>query len=195
MVLWLLAMAGALWTLLPTYVANACAPLSFGVGPKMDLGRKWKDGRLILGTSKTWSGFFIGGLMGLIVGLIEEYLILLAPPSLQLVPFFSSSMEGAVIPLIMLSFGAMAGDAVGSFAKRRIGVTSGGRAPLLDQLPFILVPMLLVGAAYPALFTAAFWPAFPLGAFIVAWVLILSLFLHTSFNWVGYFAGLKRVPW
>ena len=196
MTLWLLAMAGALWVLLPTYVANGTAPLSLGRGPKMDFGRKWPgDGRPWLGQSKTWAGFLIGGTIGLLVGLFEQYLLLAAPPSLQIVPAFAASLGSAVLPVALISYGALIGDALGSFVKRRIGMESGGRSPLLDQLPFILVPMALIGVFVPNLFLTAFWPGGMAGVLIVSWVVILSLFLHAGFNLVGYFAGLKKVPW
>jgi CDP-2,3-bis-(O-geranylgeranyl)-sn-glycerol synthase len=194
--LWLLAMAGALWVVLPVYIANGTAPFSRGKGPRMDLGRTWaKDGLPLLGTSKTWLGFLIGGTLGLLVGLFEEYLLLLAPPSLQFVPFFAPNLAAAILPIAVLSYGAMAGDALGSFVKRRKGTQSGGRSPFLDQLPFILLPMILIEIFFPQLFLAAFWPEVATGILLVGWVLILSLFLHASFNILGYFVGLKKVPW
>ncbi len=194
--LWLVAMAGALWVFLPTYVANGTAPFSLGKGPRMDLGATWKaDGRPLLGKSKTWAGFFIGGTVGLLAGLLEEYLLLLAPPSLQLVPLFAGSLVASILPVALLSYGALAGDALGSFVKRRLGTDSGGRSPLLDQLPFLLLPMALIGIAAPSLFVAAIWPNVPEGVLIVSWVLVLSLFLHAGFNLVGFYVGLKKVPW
>ncbi len=188
-------MIGSLWVLIPTYVANASATLPKGWGPRMDLGRKWKDGSPILGSSKSWSGFVAGSVIGLIVGLMQEMLVLVAPPSLQIVPLFSDSLLLSVPVLIALTFGAMTGDALGSFVKRRMGFQSGGRAPLLDQLPFVLLPMALVLVLSPPLFVAAFWPGLTLGLFTLAWIILLTLVLHAGFNWVGYFAGLKRVPW
>ena len=196
MTLWLLALAGAVWTLLPAFVANALAPLSLGKGPKMDFGRTWKrDGRRVLGSSKTWAGFLIGGFLGLVVGIFEAFLYLAAPPSLQIIPSFGSTLLLAIPPVAILSFGALTGDALGSFIKRRVGVPSGGSAPLLDQLPFVLLPMLLLGLAYPSIFLAAFWPGLEVGTLVIAWVVLLTLFLHTSFNWLGYFMKLKKVPW
>lgn len=188
--------ASSLWVLIPAYVANACATFSRGKGPRMDGGRVWPaDGRPLLGTSKTWLGFFVGSVSGVLVGSLQAYLILIAPPSLQLVPKFGSTFELSLLPLLLLGFGALTGDAVGSFVKRRRGTDSSAPAPLLDQLPFLLVPMLLLGICTPGLFAQAFWPGVVPGLLTVSWVLLLTLFLHTAFNWVGYFIGTKRVPW
>lgn len=161
----------------------------------MDGGRLWKDGRRLLGSSKTWLGFFVGSLIGVAVGAVQAWLIMIAPPPWQLVPSFGATWPQALLPLFLLGFGALTGDAIGSFFKRRSGRESSAPFPLLDQLPFLLVPMLLLGAFTPSLFVAAFWPGIVPGFLTVAWVLLLTLFLHTSFNWVGYFIGAKRVPW
>lgn len=179
-----------LWVLLPTYVANAIATLPRGRGPPMDLGRNWKDGRRVLGPSKSWSGFLTGGLGAVPVGLLEAWLILLAPPNLAIVPRFGPSVLLAVPPVLLLTFGAMAGDALGSFVKRRLDRPSGSRTFLLDQLPFVLVPILVGLAAFPWLFVPTFvrWEA-------VVWVAVFTLGLHAAFNYVGYWVGLKKVPW
>ena len=191
----LLLFASALWVLIPVYVANASATLSRGKGPRMDGGRLWRDGRPLLGASKTWLGFFVGALLGTLVGLFLAELILLAPPNLRLVPRFGNDLTSSLLPAALLGFGALTGDAVGSFVKRRLGRASSAPFPLLDQLPFLLLPLLLLGLFAPSLFVAAFWPGPLEGVLAVAWVVLLTLFLHTSFNWVGYFIGAKRVPW
>jgi CDP-2,3-bis-(O-geranylgeranyl)-sn-glycerol synthase len=185
------AALAVLWLLLPAYVANAIATIPRGRGPPMDFGRIWKrDGRRVLGPSKTWSGFLFAGFVAIPVGLLEAWLILLAPPNLQLVPRLASTVLAAVPVVAILTFGAMSGDALGSFIKRRLGRASGARTLLLDQMPFVLVPIALGLAFYPALFYGVFasWEA-------VLWLLVYTLGLHAAFNWVGYKAGLKKVPW
>ncbi len=180
-----------LWLLLPTYVANAFATLPRGRGPPMDFGRSWaRDGRRIFGPSKSWSGFLFAGFAAMPICLLEAWLILIAPPDLKLVPVLAPTVLGAVPLAAILTFGAMTGDALGSFFKRRSGLESGARTLLVDQLPFVLVPIAIGLVVYPSLFFGVFgvWQA-------VLWLLIFTLGLHAAFNWVGYWAGLKKVPW
>jgi CDP-2,3-bis-(O-geranylgeranyl)-sn-glycerol synthase len=183
--------ASVLWLLLPCYLASALATIPRGRGPPMDLGRVWaRDGRRLLGPSKTWSGFFFGSLVAMPFGLLEAWLILLAPPDLQLVPRFGPTVLAAVPVVALLSFGAMSGDALGSFLKRRLGRESGARSLLIDQLPFVLVPIGIGLVAYPSVFLGVFeqWPA-------ILWLLFFTLVLHWGFNQIGFRAGLKKVPW
>lgn len=185
------SLAAVIWVLLPAFSANALATIPRGYGPPMDFGRNWpRDGRRILGSSKTWSGFLVGGFLGMSIGLLEAWLILLSPPQYAVVPVLAPSLALAIPLVAMIAFGAMTGDALGSFIKRRFDRPSGSRVWLLDQFPFVLVPIALGLAFYPALFLATFanWEA-------VIWVVLLTLLLHIGFNWVGYKAGLKKVPW
>ncbi len=185
------AAVDVLWVLLPAYLASAFATLPKGRGPPMDLGRTWRrDGRRLLGASKTWSGFFCGSLLAIPFGLLEAWLILIAPPDLALVPRFADTVVGAIPVVALITFGAMSGDALGSFVKRRAGHESGARAHLLDQLPFVLVPIGLGLVLFPTVFWSTFgsWMA-------VLWLLVFTLGLHVAFNWVGFHVGLKKVPW
>ncbi len=180
-----------LWLLLPAYIANAFATLPRGRGPPMDFGRTWaKDGRRVLGPSKSWSGFLAGGLGAIPFCLLEAWIILLAPPNLAVVPVLAPTVLDALPLAVILTFGAMVGDALGSFAKRRLGRESGARTVLVDQLPFVLVPIALGFAFYPALFWNVFghWEA-------VLWLVVYTLGLHVAFNWVGFKVGVKQVPW
>jgi CDP-2,3-bis-(O-geranylgeranyl)-sn-glycerol synthase len=157
----------------------------------MDLGRSWPgDGRRLLGPSKTWSGFLVGASLAIPFGLLEAALILAAPPNLRLVPRWGPSLAASLPIVALVSYGAMAGDALGSFLKRRLGRPSGARTLLVDQLPFVLLPIALGALVDPGLFVTAFgnWEA-------VLWLLVFTLGLHAAFNQVGFHAGLKKVPW
>lgn len=185
------SLAAVIWVLLPAFSANALATIPRGYGPPMDFGKNWPwDGRRVLGPSKTWSGFLFAGFVGMGIGLIEAYVILLAPPNLAVVPTLAPSVAAAIPVVALIAFGAMAGDAIGSFIKRRMGRPSGSRTWFLDQFPFVIVPIVLGLLLYPALFVATFW-----NWEAVIWVILLTLLLHVGFNWIGYKAGLKKVPW
>jgi CDP-2,3-bis-(O-geranylgeranyl)-sn-glycerol synthase len=180
-----------LWVLLPAYLASAFATLPRGRGPPMDFGRNWpRDGRRVLGPSKSWSGFLVGATAAVPFGVLEAALILAAPPNLALVPRWASTVVGAVPVVALVTYGAMAGDALGSFLKRRLDRASGARTLVLDQLPFVAVPILAGAAVDPGLFVGVFasWQA-------LLWVAVFTFGLHAAFNWIGYWAGVKKVPW
>ncbi|WP_404365102.1 CDP-archaeol synthase [Marinobacter sp.] len=88
----------------------------------IDGGRLWRDGRPILGSSKTWRGLF-GGSLG--CGFAAQIL-------------GQGFLFGAAFGLL-----ALLGDLFSSFCKRRLGLGSSARATVLDQLPEALLPMLL----------------------------------------------------
>ena len=89
----------------------------------LDGGWHWRDGRPLLGPSKT------------IRGVLASFAVCLAAAPLL---GFSFAVGAWV------AGGAMAGDAIASFTKRRLGIRSSGRAFGLDQVPEALLPLLLV---------------------------------------------------
>ena len=127
-------------------VANS-APIA----AKLLLGSRWNapldggamffDGRPLLGPGKT-----IRGVVAAIAAAAIAAWALAIPPSV-------GALAGAV---------SMAGDALASFTKRRLGVAPSGRAVGLDQIPESLLPLLAVqglldlSAAQIAGITAAF---------------------------------------
>jgi len=84
------------------------------------------------------------------------------------------------------SLGALTGDVVKSFFKRRMGVERGRPLPLADQLDFY---------AGATLFLYACPPCVKPGAEIVVTGAFVVVFLHRFTNWVAYKKGLKSVPW
>lgn len=92
----------------------------------VDAGRKLWDGRPLLGWSKTWRGL-AGSLVVSSAGAIALGL---------------SWVAGAEV-----AAWSMFGDLFSSFWKRRLGLSSGGRATGLDQVPEALFPALAVREA------------------------------------------------
>lgn len=173
-------LVGALWLLIPAYAANGWPPMARGRRP-IDGGRTWRDGRRIFGDSKTIEGFTVGVAAGTFYGLIESYLY----------PSFSAyaGAWGASLPLMtpfvgfMIALGAMTGDLVGSFIKRRLGMGSGQDAPGLDQLNFI-VGAIVFGAAFTQISLA-----------MMLIMLVLTPAIHRFVCMVGYALKFKKVPW
>ena len=155
------------------YVANA-APVLLGGGQPLDLGAKFTDGRRILGDAKTIRGFVGGVAAGTVAGGI---LALYAP-----LPGFS--VWGQFLAGFAISAGALLGDALGSFLKRRMGIEPGKPFPL-DQLGFIIIGLLL---AYP--FASSLY-----SLEMVAFLLVLSYLLLVITNAAANRFGLKAVPW
>ena len=128
-----------IWLTLPAYVANPSAVL-FGGGAPMDFGRKMKSGGRILGDGKTWRGFFGGIFSAIVLGLI---LIGISIPFDEEHFGFGAFPDFLVI-IILMSTGALLGDVLGSFVKRRLGKKRGAKTPGLDQYDFLLGAWLLL---------------------------------------------------
>jgi CDP-2,3-bis-(O-geranylgeranyl)-sn-glycerol synthase len=133
----------AFWLIIPAYIANASAVL-VGGGTPVDFGKKWRDGKRILGDGKTWRGLFAGAFIGMTTGfglaVAAKYIVFSDFAYLNL-----SDFEGfpLMIPIIFsLCFGALIGDITKSFFKRRIGKNRGEDWILFDQIDFILGALL-----------------------------------------------------
>ena len=136
------------------------------LGPRFDRpidgGRCFRDGRPLLGPGKTWRGV-IGALLA----------TTLAAPLMDLSPGFGT-LSGLL---------AMAGDLLGSFLKRRLGIEVHGRAPGLDQVPESLLPALaahyLLGLTWAGVLLVT--------AIFMCGELLLSPLLYRL--------GIRRRPW
>ena len=129
----------ALWIIIPAYVANASAVL-VGGGTPIDFGKNWRDGKRILGDGKTWRGLLSGTFIGMTAGfglvVAASYINSSEYHFLHLTNF-----EGFpfMIPIIFsICFGALLGDIIESFFKRRIGKNRGDDWIPFDQVDFIL---------------------------------------------------------
>ncbi len=162
-------MAGIIGTALlfigPSYVANA-APLVLGGGRPLDGGRNFLDGRPIFGSHKTLRGLLAGIIAGSLIGLGES----LVDPRLALAGF-------------AISLGAVSGDLLGAFVKRRLSVKPGGPLPILDQLDFVLGGVLLS------------FPFLPMSLVSVLIVVLVTPPIHLGTNLGAYLLGIKKTYW
>ncbi len=189
------AIVVGLWVMLPAYLPNSFAAV-FGGGKPIDGGKTMKDGRRILGDGKTWRGLFAGILLGFLTGCAEIFLLYHGFHffGIQLPGFSSSGVPGAfdlsaVIAILSLAIGALLGDMVFSFLKRRIGLQRGQSLPLVDQYDF------LVGAFLLTALTSYSWLTGTLDWLTFIIILIITPVLHVGTNIVGYWLGIKNEPW
>ena len=154
--------------LMPAYIANGTPLVLKGKHP-IDCGKKWRGAR-ILGDGKTIEGAIGGIFMGTVTGFV-------------LAPYAKTYFPNYLILSILMSTGAILGDMVKSFFKRRMGIPRGESWPLFDQLDFITGAMILGSILYVP------------STLDIALVILLTLIFHISSNRIAYILKIKKVPW
>ena len=178
----LIACLTTLYFILPAYFSNGSG-LVFGGGTPVDFGKSDSKGNRWIGDGVTWRGIIAGTVVGMITGAVQG---ILAPAILAnygpyiITPIITDVSSGILIGFL-LGFGALLGDALGSFLKRRLGIGRGKPAPILDQLDFIIVALILVSFAVE------------LNLLVIVITLALTLIIHLATNSVAYLLGLKDV--
>ncbi len=192
------AILGALWLFLPAYVANMSPVFSSKLLRKwntpIDFRAMHKDGKRVLGDGKTWRGLLVGGLIAGVTAVLMARFPLWVLPDLDFGLAAGSSLYDVFLFGFMMGFGALLGDAVESYAKRRRNLERGAAWIPFDQLDFVVFGLLFIFAFSPILASgwvvAAYWDPWVLGVLIIG-----TPILHLSVNRVGYWLRLKDVPW
>jgi len=166
--------------MLPAFLPNPVAAL-FGGGTPIDGGRNFRDGRRIFGDGKTFRGLFVGVLAGIGLGLLQIWLS--GVYGLDYLPLHTW------LSVTLLATGALLGDLGKSFFKRRIGKERGAKWPVADQYDLVAGALLLTLLVDPSWILANM----TLPVFII--ILVLTPVLHRTVNIVGYYLGVKEVPW
>ena len=172
-----------LYFMLPAYVANM-APVFFRkvnlLNYPLDFNRKYK-GQPILGPHKTFRGLVFGTLMSIITAYLQHLLamkgiaVFLQAPGVDYSNWFWLGF--------LLGFGALFGDAVKSFFKRRVGINPGERFVPWDQLDFVFGSLIFVRFVY----------AVPFPMFVIA--IIASFLLHIAANHIGFYLKIRKEKW
>jgi len=168
--------------LLPAFIANGAALISGKIKTlrplaiPVDLEKKWLDGRRIIGNSKTIRGFIFGIISAMAIGILTFY----ATEYFGLAVY--SSLNYAVLFSAILGFGALFGDTVKSFFKRRIGISEGKTLIFFDQVDFLI---------------GAFLISLPFNHFPLRFILVVfagTFVLHILTNILAFYLRLKKVP-
>ncbi len=166
----------SLWLIIPAYCANIFPVLMKGKYP-IDFKKDFVDGNRLLGNGKTIEGFFSGIIFGSLIGILQIYL----QPFMG--PFYILQFQHSILTVILLATGAMVGDLIGSFVKRRFGLERGAPTPILDQLDFLVFSLAVVSVIISIEFS---W---------VIFLLIITPILHYSSNIFVFTLKLKDRPW
>lgn len=176
---------GIAWFLGPAYMSNMIPPfIAIVIGKRLDypadFGLTW-HGKRILGDNKTIRGFVGGIIVGILFGMLQQrWASVQFLASISLVDY--ASVNGALLGAL-LGFGALLGDSVKSFFKRRVGIKPGGKWVPFDQIDFV------VGA-------------FALGSFVapLSWqVWLVALVAHPffviAFKHLGFYLKINDTKW
>ncbi|MHC1592022.1 MAG: CDP-2,3-bis-(O-geranylgeranyl)-sn-glycerol synthase [Candidatus Helarchaeales archaeon] len=189
--------------ILPAYFANGGAVLmgKYFLKHPMDFGKSLPDEQRILGDGKTWGGFIGGILLGTIGGFVMWLVVFLIPAftiviSFGIIDYMITPVFYGMNPFrgFLMSTGALVGDAIGSFIKRRFKKERGAKFPLIDQLDFMVGAILFSGLDvitmffYPTYNLITIWP-------LIAFALIVTLVLHRIANILAFRLKLKKEPW
>lgn len=168
----------AFWLMVPSYISNSSA-VFFGGGKPIDLGSKWK-GKRVLGDGKTWRGGIGGFLCGFITAHIFNFINSNIALTFPMFPLLAS---------ISLPLGAILGDIVASFIKRRIGHSRGEPLIGVDQLDFVMGSWIFTIILAPVWFQEFFTIS------ILLAIVFITPLIHFSANLLGYSIGIKKEPW
>ncbi len=178
----LIACVTTLYFILPAYFSNG-GGLVFGGGLPVDFGKSDSKGNRWIGDGVTWRGLIGGTIIGIITGAVQGYFgpqIIAEFGDYIITPIITSIPEGILIGFL-LGFGALLGDAIGSFLKRRLGIGRGKPAPILDQLDFLIVALILVSFVVK------------LNWLFIVIAIVMTLVIHLIANTGAYLLGMKDV--
>lgn len=182
----LIYILSSLYFFLPAYFTNMTPPLVkklgiFGFLDKpVDFGKKF-FGQPIFGHHKTWRGIILGMIVGILVVLIQRYLYQF--PAIQKISILDYSQINIFLFSFLISSGAILGDLLFAFIKRRLKMKPGAKFIPWDQTNYVIGAYLLLTYF------------FKIEKMIWITILILTFFLHITVNRLGYYLKLHQAKW
>jgi CDP-2,3-bis-(O-geranylgeranyl)-sn-glycerol synthase len=177
----------AFWFMLPAFAANgapvlaARMPLIYQWNTRIDFGKRF-HGRPLLGSHKTWRGLISGMIIATFVLWIQQ----LAAANFEWAELFTGNIDYTSFPTLLLGplfgLGALGGDAVESFFKRRRGTKSGGSWLPFDQIDYI-IGAVIVSLPFVVL---------TLRQYIL--IFIIWFLMHLAGTYAGWKIGVKDRP-
>jgi len=120
-----------IWFMLPGIFATM-TPVFFRKVKFLDIPISKK----LFGKNKTYRGFFFGIIASILIVLFQK--IVYQFSFFQSISFLDYSSVNILLLGFLLGFGALFGDLVKSFFKRRLNIEPGKSFPIFDQIDFVL---------------------------------------------------------
>lgn len=172
-----------IYLMLPGILANS-APVLFknsfkSLDVPVDFGKKWR-GKEIFGSHKTYRGFAVGITSAIIVAYVQFSLYDF--DFFRKLSFYDFS-NGFLLFGFLIGFGALFGDLIKSFFKRRVGIKPGNTWFPFDQLDALIGALIFMIPLYvPELK-------------IILTLTIFTLLIHIGSNHIAYWLGMKETKW
>lgn len=170
------------YLMLPAYFANMAPVICRGIFDRLafplDFNKKFL-GKPILGKNKTFRGVMSGLIFAIVISFIQNVLYnheLLK--GISLLDYHQWLLIG-----LLLGAGALVGDAVKSFIKRRIGIPPGNSLAIFDQIDFVLGAIIFISFIKKLNFN-----------FIIT-IVIISYILNVLVNSISYYLKIRTDRW
>ena len=164
----------ALYFFLPAYIANM-API---------FAKRWNFistpvSSKYFGEHKTWRGILVATLAGGVTFLLQQLLYTSGFNILSIIDYSDFPFWFG----FLLGFGAIVGDLIKSYYKRKEGITPGTRWVPYDQIDF----------AIGGIIASCLYYVPPIGAILT--IIIISPFLHIGASYLGFKLHLRKERW
>ena len=169
------------YLMLPAYFANM-APV---IVKKINLFvfpidfNKQMNNKPVLGKNKTFRGFIFGVIFSVIIVYIQ--FLLYSIGFFKNISFFN--YKNWLLFGLLMGLGALTGDLIKSFFKRRFGLKPGAKFIPFDQTDFVIGALIFIV------------PIFNLTLKIFVTSLLLSFILHMIVNHIAFYMKIRNEKW
>lgn len=169
------------YLMLPAFFANMAPVMVKKIGLlafPIDFNKKIGS-KPIFGKNKTFRGFFFGIVFAVIVAYVQY--LLYGVEAFRNISFLD--YQNWLLFGFLMGFGALTGDLLKSFFKRRIGINPGEKFIPFDQTDFVVGALIFIMPVFRVTFKIFFTS------------LLLSFILHILVNHISFYLKIRSEKW